>query len=273
MAGTRIDYYQVLGVPRDATRDQLRVAYRAGIAQWHPDRSESKHAHAVTALLNDAWQTLGNEETRRQYDVETAAQNEAAPPTAPVSTPDKEQIHRVWSLKVFGGVLIVLGVGAAIREVAKQPRQDPETLALALMWLAILVGVPAWRFKGTWAEASRVAARQVARLLRLVTVFALIGAVSAALWFLVPFSLGGPLPSIGVALALLIALLAAGVPWIENGPLVPAWLRPPTWVRRAATWAAVATAAVALALVIGPSWSLVLIAATGLLVLMRSKRA
>src|SRR5579884_1474180 len=36
------DYYEVLGVPRDATKDQIKEAYRKLALQYHPDRNKSQ---------------------------------------------------------------------------------------------------------------------------------------------------------------------------------------------------------------------------------------
>lgn len=36
------DYYQVLGVPRDADEAAMKKAYRKGAVKWHPDKWSSK---------------------------------------------------------------------------------------------------------------------------------------------------------------------------------------------------------------------------------------
>ena len=37
--GSQRDYYEVLGVARDASADQIKSAYRKAALQWHPDRN------------------------------------------------------------------------------------------------------------------------------------------------------------------------------------------------------------------------------------------
>jgi hypothetical protein len=63
-----INYYDILGVSPTATTDAIRAAYLARINQYHPDRNRFTHANAVTALINEAWQVLGDPGRRQLYD-------------------------------------------------------------------------------------------------------------------------------------------------------------------------------------------------------------
>jgi DnaJ-class molecular chaperone len=64
------DPYQVLGVPRTATDDEVRRAYRALAKQHHPDLNPSDRAKAEESLkaINGAFAILGDEDKRRQFD-------------------------------------------------------------------------------------------------------------------------------------------------------------------------------------------------------------
>lgn len=67
MAGKR-DYYEVLGVPRDATKDQIKDAYRKLALQYHPDRNKSPDAEEKFKEISEAYAVLSDDQKRQQYD-------------------------------------------------------------------------------------------------------------------------------------------------------------------------------------------------------------
>lgn len=65
------NYYDVLGVPRDATPDQIKSAYRKLAKQYHPDFHPGDAAAAEKFKeINEANETLSDETKRQQYDYE-----------------------------------------------------------------------------------------------------------------------------------------------------------------------------------------------------------
>lgn len=63
------DYYEVLGVARDASQDQIKKAYRKLALQYHPDRnSGDKDAEEKFKEATEAYGVLSDEETRARYD-------------------------------------------------------------------------------------------------------------------------------------------------------------------------------------------------------------
>jgi molecular chaperone DnaJ len=58
------DYYQILGVDRNATTDQIKRAYRKLASQHHPDKGGDK---ARFQEIQQAYATLGDEQKRAQY--------------------------------------------------------------------------------------------------------------------------------------------------------------------------------------------------------------
>eukprot|EP01018_Ginkgo_biloba_P003368 Gb_02355 [translate_table: standard] len=69
------DYYQVLGVPVDANYQDIRKAYRNLQKKYHPDIAGDK-GHAMTLLLNEAYQILMRDDTRTRYDVSNGKRSE-----------------------------------------------------------------------------------------------------------------------------------------------------------------------------------------------------
>lgn len=66
-----MDFYQVLGVGRDATPDQIKAAFRKLAAVWHPDKrpsNEKEESEKKFKLISDAYDTLYDVLKRSAYD-------------------------------------------------------------------------------------------------------------------------------------------------------------------------------------------------------------
>jgi curved DNA-binding protein len=62
------DYYEVLGVSRDATHEQIQQAFRTLARKYHPDVNSAPGAEDRFKELNEAYQALSDPDTRKRYD-------------------------------------------------------------------------------------------------------------------------------------------------------------------------------------------------------------
>ena len=64
------DYYGILGVPRNASNEEIKKAYRKMAMQYHPDRNPGKEKWANEKFkgINEAYGVLGDPQRRKQYD-------------------------------------------------------------------------------------------------------------------------------------------------------------------------------------------------------------
>lgn len=70
MSASKKDYYEVLGVPKGSSPEELKKAYRKLALEWHPDRHKDNKEEAEKRFkeINEAYQVLSDPQKKASYD-------------------------------------------------------------------------------------------------------------------------------------------------------------------------------------------------------------
>ncbi len=68
MTARYVDYYEVLGVKRDASQDDIQRAYRTAARKYHPDVNKEPEAQKKFQQAQEAYEVLKDVERRKRYD-------------------------------------------------------------------------------------------------------------------------------------------------------------------------------------------------------------
>ncbi|MCE9619318.1 MAG: DnaJ domain-containing protein [Planctomycetes bacterium] len=116
------DYYEILGVARDATADQIRDAHRKHARKYHPDLNKSPDAAAMFKETQEAYAVLSDAEKRAKYDRFGHAGESHGPAGGPdmggFGGADAETLESIFG-SFMGG-----GRGRAKRARGPQPGED-----------------------------------------------------------------------------------------------------------------------------------------------------
>lgn len=114
------NYYNILGVSKDASLEEIKKAYIEKLKTYHPDvyRGDENFAQEKTAQLNVIYQTLKDEQKRKDYNILVFGEEKVK---------ENEQEQNEYNPGIFADLLIRLRRAFKSEEEVKYTPQKPKT--------------------------------------------------------------------------------------------------------------------------------------------------
>ena len=61
------NYYNILGISKNATQDQIKKQYRKQAVKWHPDKNKSPEAENKFKNIAEAYDVLSDQKKKQMY--------------------------------------------------------------------------------------------------------------------------------------------------------------------------------------------------------------
>lgn len=110
------NYYLTLGVPENATQEEIKKAYRKLAFKYHPDtnHSNSTKSEEIIKIVNEAYETLSDEKLRLKYDISIGLKQPTPEPEVYKQAQNTQQTYRAntptkanpWS--IFGWAIVLV---------------------------------------------------------------------------------------------------------------------------------------------------------------------
>ena len=97
------DHYNVLGIKEDAQESEIKKAYRSLSLKYHPDRNSSQEAKEKMTEINEAFEILGDSQSKQKYDHQRKFGNTGGGIPMNSTAAEFQDINNIFNMMFAGG--------------------------------------------------------------------------------------------------------------------------------------------------------------------------
>ena len=71
-----MNYYDILGIDKNATSEEIKSAYRLLVKKYHPDVNDASNSNTFFNIIQEAYTTLSDSKLRQEYDLSNSYKND-----------------------------------------------------------------------------------------------------------------------------------------------------------------------------------------------------
>jgi len=119
-----LDYYEILGVSKNATVNEIKTKYRILATKFHPDKTKSSLAEEMMKKINEVYEILSDPQKRKLYDENHSTQTESKATNQDLGESKKTKLKKLLEIWKAQAKTIGMELGKSLSAMAQSAAQS-----------------------------------------------------------------------------------------------------------------------------------------------------